>query len=116
MNITQMTQTIIWVLAVVFGGLLLWYRQKLAIQSKVAEFIAEAENRYEKLSKSGGIKFEWVAWRIYSMIPAAIRPLVARERIDSMIQTTFDAMQQYAAQQSERMAERTEKEVGQNAE
>lgn len=111
MNITQIVQTAIWVLTAVFGGLSLWYRQNAAIRSKAAEFIAEAENRYKKLTKSGGIKFEWVAFKVYQMIPAAIRPLVPRSMIDAVIQKTFDAMQAYAVHQLDGMAEKIEKEV-----
>lgn len=111
MNFSQIVQAAIWVLTAVFGGLSLWYRQNAAIQSKVSEFIAEAEERYKKLTKSGGIKFEWVAYRIYQMIPSAIRPLVPRSVIDSIIQKTFDAMQEYAVQQLDRMADEITKEV-----
>lgn len=115
MNSIQILRSVLYVLTAAFGGLALWYRQNVAIRSKVAGLIAEAENRYSILSKSGAIKFEWVASRIYQMVPAALRLLIPRSLINTVIQATFDAMENYAGQQLERLAEKEKKDVNEDA-
>lgn len=109
MNVTQIVQVVLWVLVAAFGGLSLWYHKNAAIQSKVTEFIAEAEERYKKLTTAGGIKFEWVVHRVYQLIPAMIRPLIPRSVIDSMIQKAFDSMQNFAMQQLDHLSEQITK-------
>lgn len=115
MNSVQILRLVLYVLTAIFGGMALWYRQNAAIRSRVAGLIAEAENRYGILSKSGDIKFEWVVSRIYQTVPDAIRLFLPRSLINSVIQTTFDAMESYSAQQLERFTEKVKKDVDTDA-
>lgn len=115
MNSIQIIRSVFCVLTAAFGGLALWYRQSAAIRSRTASLIAEAENRYSILSKSGDIKFEWVASRIYQTVPAALRLFFPRSLINSVIQATFDAMESYSAWQLECFAEKVKRDVNTDA-
>lgn len=79
---------------VLFGGLALWWKGNGTVRGMAAALIAEAEVRYKDSTKAGGEKFEWVVDRLHRIVP-----FLPRELVKSLVQSTFDAVERYAALQ-----------------
>lgn len=104
MEMQGMVRIVIYVCTLVFGGLALWYQGNAKISGRVAALIRRAEELYSDLTKSGGVKFEWVVGQLYNLLPLAVRPFVPRKLIEQIVQTTFDAIEGYAKTQLDRLA------------
>lgn len=92
----------------VFGGLALWFKGNGTLSSLAAGFIAEAEALYKDVTKSGGEKFNWVVERLYGVLPSAIRPFIPKSLVESVVQSTFDAIEKYAKLQLDKLTEGAE--------
>lgn len=88
----------------VFGGLALWFKGNGTLSSLAAGFIAEAEALYRDVTKAGGEKFTWVVERLYGVFPSAIRPFIPKSLVESVVQSTFDAIEKYAKLQLDKLA------------
>lgn len=93
-------------LLVLVGAVALWYKSNAKLNTKVAGLISAAEQEYADTTKAGLQKFEWVVSQLYNLIPAPVRPFIPRELIASVVQSTFDAIQGYAIQQLNRLADK----------
>lgn len=103
MNYQEFVRIVIYLCALIFGGLALWYRGNAKISGRVAALIRRAEELYSDLTNAGGMKFEWVVGQLYGLIPLAVRPFVPRSLIEQIVQTTFDAIEGYAKMQLDRL-------------
>lgn len=72
------------------------------ITGAVAGKIDEAEKLYADCTKAGGQKFEWVVDTLYGYVPVWLRPILSREVIAQLVQSTFDVIQGYAYKQAEK--------------
>lgn len=90
MNYQEFVRIVIYLCALIFGGLALWYRGNAKVSGRVAALIRRAEELYSDLTQAGGIKFEWVVGQLYDLIPLAVRPFVPRKLVEQIVQTTFD--------------------------
>ena len=93
-------------LAVTLGGFVMYYKSKVQLIKKVSGLIAEAEDTFKSVTKSGGQKFEWVVDRLFVYVPAWLRPLITKEVIGRMVQFTFDSIEKYAKTQLDKLAEK----------
>lgn len=99
MNYQEFVRIVIYLCALLFGGLALWYQGNAKVSGRVAALIQRAEVLYSDWTKAGGVKFEWVVGRLYDLLPLAVRPFVPRSLIEQIVQTTFDAIEGYARMQ-----------------
>lgn len=99
MTIDVAIELLKWLALFTLGAASIYYQTNTKISCYVAKLIDEAEHVYEDVSKSGGEKFEWVVTALYGMVPAVLKPLITRQMLENLVQSTFDAMQQYALTQ-----------------
>ncbi|WMJ85027.1 hypothetical protein ACS3UN_04150 [Oscillospiraceae bacterium LTW-04] len=96
MTIDAAIELLKWLALFTLGAASIYYQTNTKISCYIARLIDEAEHVYKGVSKSGGEKFEWVVTTLYSMVPALLKPFITREVLEDLVQSTFDAMQQYA--------------------
>lgn len=99
MEVQNFVRIVIYLCALGFGGLALWYQGNAKISGRVAALIRRAEELYSDLTHAGGVKFEWVVDQLYELIPLAVRPFIPRKLVERIVQTTFDAIEGYARMQ-----------------
>lgn len=104
-----------YVLFALVGGLVVYCKGSPKLQDKAkeaeswldklrgyaAEYIARAEAEYQG-TKRGGEKFNWVVDRLYSILPAAVKPFIGKETIADIVQGVFDSITAYATIQMDR--------------
>lgn len=88
---------------ILLGGLSLYWKQNTKLQQQVGQLIGEAEKAFQDTTKSGGQKFEWVVDALYGILPAPVRIFFPRSVISSIVQNAFDAIEQYAKTQLDRL-------------
>ena len=103
MEVQEFVRIVIYLCALAFGGLALWYQGNAKISGRVTALIQRAEELYSDLTKAGGAKFEWVVGQLYELIPLVVRPFVPRRLVEQVVQTTFDAIEGYARMQLDRL-------------
>lgn len=106
MKASELIHALFYFIAVILGGLVLWYKSNAKLHQTVSSLIADAENQYKDLTRAGGIKFEWVVGQLYGLIPAVIRPFIPRTLVRTLVQAAFDAIAGYAKLQLDRLAEK----------
>jgi len=105
-NMIQIAQIVI---AIIFGGLALYFKSKVKLTEKVSGLIAQAEDTYKSYTKAGGMKFEWVVTRLYVYVPVWLRPLITREVIGRIVQFVFDNVESYAKMQLDKLTDKVAK-------
>ena len=103
MEYSVIVRCVIYLCALIFGGLALWYQGNAKVSGRVAALIQRAEGLYSDLTNAGGVKFEWVVGQLYSLLPLAVRPFVPRKLVEQVVQTTFDAIEGYARMQLDKL-------------
>lgn len=91
-----------WIVIAILGGLALYAKtnQKLAeLAAKAVIFIKEAELAYKDSTKSGGAKFEFVVNKLYTFVPAVLKPIITKDILEDITQRTFDQVEAYAKEQ-----------------
>ena len=99
MEFQEVLQIIVSVLVVILGYLSLYMKKRGDLVSMVTTAIAYAEDKYKNTKNSGGEKFEWVVDKLYSGIPAYLRPMISRKDVEKLVQSTFDEIEKYADMQ-----------------
>ena len=125
-NWFEIVKSVLYILA---GGLIVYYKTSPKLKSEsdkalewlerlrgaAVEYIDRAELEFEG-TKRGGEKFEWVVDKLYSLLPAAVKPFVSRSTVAEIVQGTFDLVQDYAKQQLDRLVDKvTETDDGEGA-
>lgn len=105
-NMIQIAQIVI---AIIFGGLALYFKSKVKLTEKVSGLIAEAEDTYKSYTKAGGMKFEWVVTRLYVYVPVWLRPLITKDVIGRIVQFVFDNVESYAKMQLDKLTDKVAK-------
>jgi len=105
-NMIQIAQIVI---AIIFGGLALYFKSKVKLTEKVSGLIAEAEDTYKSYTKAGGMKFEWVVTRLYVYVPVWLRPLITKDVIGRIVQYIFDNIESYAKMQLDKLTDKVAK-------
>ncbi len=91
-----------WIALIILGAFLAYYRTSSKLQVYVAGLIARAEAKYTEIH-SGGVKFAFVCNHIYALVPLPLRKIITRPMVESLVQSTFDAMAAYAKMQLDRL-------------
>ena len=105
-NMIQIAQIVI---AIIFGGLALYFKSKVKLTEKVSGLIAQAEDTYKSYTKAGGMKFEWVVTRLYVYVPVWLRPLITKDVIGRIVQFVFDNVESYAKMQLDKLTDKVAK-------
>lgn len=102
-NLLEMAK---WLVFLLLGLAAAYYRTNDRLQSTIGDLIAQAEAAYGD-AKTGGIKFEWVCGKVYSMVPVPLNAIITRQMVESLVQSTFDAMTAYAKIQLDKLLDST---------
>ena len=88
---------IVEIVAFIVGGFVISYlRTSQVVHKFVAELIADAEEMFATIEKSGASKMAWVIEQIYVYVPAWLKPFLTTEKIQAIVQTVFDKVKAYA--------------------
>lgn len=71
------------------------------ILSKAVIYIKEAEEFYQDTTNAGGQKFDYVVNKLYNLVPDIIKPIITKDMIEKIVQSTFDEIEEYAKIQIE---------------
>lgn len=87
------------VLYVIIGGIALYYKSNTKLNKRVNDLIDRAELLYADSTNAGGQKFSWVVDKLYGLIPAPVRLIIPKAIVETIVQNTFDSMENYAKKQ-----------------
>lgn len=88
---------IVEIVAFIVGGFVISYlRTSEVVHKFVAALIADAEELYANVEKSGAQKMAWVIEQIYAYVPAWLKPFLTAEKIQAIVQAVFDKIKAYA--------------------
>lgn len=88
---------------ILLGGLSFYWKQNAKLRQQAGQLIGEAEKAFQDTAKAGGQKFEWVVDALYGLLPAPVRALFPRSIVSAIVQNAFDAIEQYAKTQLDRL-------------
>lgn len=91
---------------IILGAIAAYYRANAKLKEKVAELIDQAEGMYTDATKQGGKRFEWVVERLYSIIPAWLKPLLTQQAVGKIVQNVFDWMDSFAKRQADKLVDK----------
>lgn len=105
-NMIQIAQIVI---AIIFGGLALYFKSKVKLTEKVSGLIAQAEDTYKSATKAGDEKMNWVVTRLYVYVPAWFRPVITPKVLEQIVQFVFDNVESYAKMQLDKLTDKVAK-------
>lgn len=91
---------------VVLGGFVIYFNYNTKLNKQVNELIDKAEETFKDVTKSGGLKHEWVIDQLYNLIPTPFNLLFTRDMISHIVQTAFDGMASYATKQLDKIVDK----------
>lgn len=103
MNWELILQILITAGLILLGGLSLYWKQNAKLRQQAGQLIGEAEKAFQETAKAGGQKFEWVVNALYGILPAPLRIFFPRSIVSLIVQNAFDAIEQYAKTQLDRL-------------
>lgn len=103
---TDLVEAVKWLLLLLLGLGLAYYRTSARLQSVIAYMITEAERVYGDRFR-GSTKFKWVCDTLHGILPAPLRVIITRPMIERLVQRTFDTMAAYAKMQLDRLLDST---------
>lgn len=89
------------ILTLIFGALSAYFRARDKLRDSSIKYIAEAEELYKDSTKAGKEKFSWVVEALYDLIPAPLKMFITKKCIEKIVQSSFDAIEDYAKMQFE---------------
>lgn len=109
MNFQDIYNVLVTLVAVVVGGLSLYFKTSAKAQAKAKEvqdvmamimgevvvYIRKAEEDYKDTTNAGGKKFNEVVNKLWSLVPVSLRPIITRQMIKDIVQSTFDEVENY---------------------
>lgn len=123
MDVNTLLEGAKFALTLICGGLALYFKFSTTAKTKAKEvqeaiteitaqavvFIKEAEEEYKDISKAGGVKFEQVVNRLYSLVPDTLKMIITRDMISEIVQSTFDQIEEYVKLQLDNAVDSTGK-------
>lgn len=85
-----------YVLMALFGAIALYFKSSAVLKQLADEFVAQAENEYKGVSKSGGYKFDWVVNKIYEVMPTVLKMFISKSAVETAVQRAWEMAEQYA--------------------
>lgn len=109
MDIQTIYNIFVTVVAIAIGGLSLYLKTSAKAQVKAKEiqetmamimgevvvYIRKAEEDYKDTTNAGGQKFNEVVNKLWSLVPISLRPIITRQMIKDIVQSTFDEVENY---------------------
>ena len=95
----QVLANIAWI---VFGFLAVYFKTRTDVVSMANSVISKAEEIYKE-SGSGGKRMKWAVQYIHSVIPTPLKFIFTESFIESILQTAFDGMQNFAKKQLDKV-------------
>ena len=109
MNFQDIYNVLVTLVAVIVGGLSLYFKTSAKAQAKAKEvqdvmamimgevvvYIRKAEEDYKDTTNAGGKKFNEVVNKLWSLVPVSLRPIITRQMIKDIVQSTFDEVENY---------------------
>lgn len=87
---------IVEIVAFIVGGFVISYlRTSEVVHKFVAALIADAEELFASVEKSGAQKMAWVIEQIMGYLPAWLKPFLTAEKIQAIVQGVFDNITKY---------------------
>ena len=108
-NLDTIIQIAVPLLTIILGALSAYFRTHDKLRDISIKYIVEAEELYKDYTKAGGKKFSWVVETLYNFIPAPLRIFVTKKYIEKIVQSSFEAIEEYAKMQFEIAAEKYRK-------
>lgn len=93
------------ILFLIAGFLSIYYQGNSKLTKAVSGFIAEAEATYTSAA-SGGVKMQYAVGKLYSLLPAVVRPFIPESVIQVIAQSVFDQIAAYAKIQLDRAVDK----------
>lgn len=87
------------ILTLILGALSAYFRARDQLRGRSIKYIAEAEELYKDITKAGGQKFTWVVDTLHDLIPPPLKMLITKKCIEKIVQSSFDAVEDYAKMQ-----------------
>lgn len=88
------------------GGLTLYFKYNTKLNQRVTKYIDLAEEQFKDVTKSGGLKYEWVVEHLYKLVPYPFNMFFTREMIGDIVQTTFNEMTNYTTKQLDKIVDK----------
>lgn len=109
MDFQTIYNVLVTVIAITIGGLSLYLKTSAKAQAKAKEvqetmalivgeavvYIRKAEEDYKDSTKKGGEKFEEVVDKLDSLVPTGLKPIITKDMIEKIVQSTFDEVEKY---------------------
>lgn len=73
-----------------------YYKKSATLREFIAQLIADAEKKYAEMEKAGAVKMAWVIEQLYSYVPAPLKPLFPKEKLEELVQFVFNQIAAYA--------------------
>lgn len=105
-EIVDLLESTKWLMLLLLGMAAAYYRTNRRLQSVIGSLIAQAEKTYGDAS-NGGIKFRWVCDKVYSMVPIPLNAIITKQKVEGLVQSTFDVMAAYAKLQLDKLLDST---------
>lgn len=120
MDVNTLLEGAKFALTLVCGGLALYFKFSTKAKTKAKEvqetiasvtaqaviFIKEAEEEYKDTTNAGGKKFTQVVNKLYALVPEALRKIITKEMIESIVQSTFNEIEEYVTLQLDKAMEK----------
>lgn len=98
-NLDTIMQIAVPLLTIILGALSAYFRAHEKLRDSSLKYIVEAEELYKDYTKAGGEKFSWVVEALYNLIPTPLKIIVTKKCIEKIVQSSFDAIEEYAKMQ-----------------
>jgi DNA-binding CsgD family transcriptional regulator len=83
-----------------------YFRVHDQLRRRSIKYIAEAEELYKDSTKAGGQKFSWVVDNLYELIPPPLKVIITKKCMEKIVQSSFDAIEDYAKMQLDMAVEK----------
>lgn len=99
MSLETIIRITVSILTLILGALSAYFRAQNKLRDSSIKYIVEAEVLYKDHTKAGGEKFSWVVETLYTLLPAPLKIFVSKKCIEKIVQSSFDAIEDYAKTQ-----------------
>lgn len=96
MNLDTIMKIAAPLLTIIFGALSAYFKAQQNLRKSSIKYIVEAEDLYKDYTKAGEEKFSWVVDALYDLLPAPLKIIITKKCIEKIVQSSFDAIEEYA--------------------
>jgi len=107
MNTDAIFNIIFGIAVLIFGGFCYYIRLNTNLKTAAEKAIVAAENAYIDATKAGGQKFQYAVNLVYDSLPKSLQLIITKDLIATIIQSTFNHMEEYAKTQLDKLVDKT---------